>query len=1226
MTSTSLQRNIARSCGKYSRKHLVASIAGLLTMPEFHGSARRLEVLQHLAVENAKGILPPFAIPLTHWINELRNDWVGQSEDPAESVFVSRVAEGHRDYLIFEGLNESSAFILEHFLRVLGRMPQEKRFTDLKNSVLAILVMSDEIVKRSSIEPFCTGNSEPFVHVSHQLVRRGIKAQDRVSFSKTDLTQLGVRQQDIEPFVLADQECADLRPLSSRHSLLERYPLISTSDKFVVSLPSAISMAIRRSVVEWCLVHRFEDNLNRVFATEIAITLSNTPVLSGDRLSFLPLKVVNNLYTSNVVEVVDERRLLHVCLIVDNFANYDESMITGLNPDSSSFNGVIETSINEVRKTHSVQTQQTEVLSLVVLGGWGLGVIPELERVRNDSWRIEAITVPDFIMLCNERSFRVLDLWTLLDTRDCLQQYGVELVNFSGLLNLYAWSNSLDGILVPPKDLAEDSFSLPITYAIRQNSHLEVRQDRLQSEDVHHVLNWEGQNVRVRRNLEHPYFQEDANSSIYVSIDHLEQQQLVAVYETDTRSWWLTIETPNCQDRNLEFHLWDMLRTWLERSVPIIESSNLRLPRGPILWSCRFYDSHRRDPKSTIPTPKQARNLLQVRTQDNKIFLRVSNGFFDTFRAEDNFGECLLLEQFLYGTCTLANEHERDKAVDSFMSKIVPDEWSRSIHRLTARDTREHFFLNVGEEPILYSKYAHALTSIGLGWSVRRREDGSRIVGVDECCNFLNQLVRHIWTEIRSSLENFNLEHLLLVLVRNHEHLRFQSRNWYTTARAVRSLHRDKVAVSNVAAKEIAKLNTSLLCTRTLIEMALCECSADSIQMAGKLDISRLFARVMDICHFGGWSDAIRYGCKEPELRVTPVGDVHSNVSFNEAIVQPYSRYHGILQYEKGARNYEQHFGAIEERDTVQDQFEPRFWDAWTDAFGFTIDDVRIFLDNLDSESERRQNVVFSATEAELVSLDGSKQLDPVVVKRIISAFALDSRSPWDSAPEGYSSKDWLPWRFRRRLSIVSKPIPVLQEDPPRYIIAPGMVRDGVRVVLDRCYFGGADARVFSAGGMRSWIGSVVNKRGHDFNKLVAERLETLGWDTNVEVKLTHILNTKLDQDYGDVDVLAWRERRVVAIECKDLEFTMGPAEIARQLHEFRGNLNDRGKPDRLLRHLNRLKVLKRNQDAVERFIGRKDLSLEGLLAFSRVVPLHFASVLETHNVRITTSDTLNEV
>ena len=1205
---------------------MVSSIAGLLTMPEFHGSARRLEFLQHLAVENAKGILPPFATSLTHWINELRDDWVGQSEDPAESVFVSRVAEGSRDYLIFEGLNESSAFVLEHFLRVLGRMPQEKRFADLKNSVLAILVLSDEIVKRSSVEPSCAGESEPLVHVSHQLVRRGIKAQGRVSFSISDLTRLGVRQQDIETFVLTDQEYADLCSLSSRHTLLERHPLVSISNKFVVSLPSAISMAIRRSVVEWCLVHRFEDNLNRVFATEIAITLSNTPLLSGDRLSFLPLKKVNNLYHSNIVEVVDERRLLHVCLVVDNFANYNESMVTGFNPDPSNINGVLETSINEVRKAHSVQTHKTEVLSIVVLGGWGRGMIPELENVHNESWRVEAITVPDFIMLCNERSFTELDLWTLLDTRDCLQQYGVELVNLSGLLNLYAWSNSLNGFLVPPGDLAEESFSLPITYVIRQNSHLEVRQDRLQCEDVHHVLNWEGQNVRVRRKLEHPYFEEDAYSPIYVSIDHLEQQQLVAVYETESRAWWLTIETPNCQDRSLEFQLWDMLCTWLERSVPIIESSNLILPRGSILWNCQFKDSHIKDSNSIIPTHTQARNLLQVRTLDNKIFLRVSSGFFGTFRAEENFGECLLLEQFLYGTCTLANQHGCDEAVDILMSKIVPDKWARSLHRRTARDTREHFFHNVGENPILYSKYAHALTSIGLGWSVRRQGDGSRIMGIEECCNFLNQLVRQIWTEIQSSLRKFNLEHLLLVLVRNHEHLRVQSKTWYVTVPAVHSLHRDKVAVSNVAAQEIAKINTSLVCTRTLIEMALCECSADSIQMAGKLDISRLFARVMDICHFGGWSDAIRYECKESELRITPLGDVYSNVSFDEVIVQPYSRYHGIHQYEKGARNYKQHFGAIEEREIVRDLFEPQFWDAWTDAFGFTIDDVRVFLDNLDSESERRQNVVFSATEAELASLDGSKQLDPVVVEKIISTFALASRSPWDSAPEGYSSKDWFPWRFRRRLSIVSKPIPMLPEDPPRYIIAPGMVRDGVKVVMDRCYSGGADAEIFSTGGMRSWIGSVANKRGHDFNRLVAERLKTQGWRTIFDVKLTHILNTKLDQDFGDVDVLAWREKRVVVIECKDLEFAMGPAEIARQLYEFRGNLTDRGKPDRLLRHLKRLEILNRYQDAVERFIRSKGVSLEGLLAFSRIVPLHFASVLETHNVRITTSDTLSEV
>lgn len=106
---------------------------------------------------------------------------------------------------------------------------------------------------------------------------------------------------------------------------------------------------------------------------------------------------------------------------------------------------------------------------------------------------------------------------------------------------------------------------------------------------------------------------------------------------------------------------------------------------------------------------------------------------------------------------------------------------------------------------------------------------------------------------------------------------------------------------------------------------------------------------------------------------------------------------------------------------------------------------------------------------------------------------------------------------------------------------------------------------------------------------------------------MTEILNDKLDRDYGDVDVLAWRDGRVLAIECKDLELAMTVSEVAHQLNDFLGKIAANGKPDRLKRHLMRADVLKHRAIDVARFTKMSgSATVETCLVFSDVVPMTF--------------------
>lgn len=227
--------------------------------------------------------------------------------------------------------------------------------------------------------------------------------------------------------------------------------------------------------------------------------------------------------------------------------------------------------------------------------------------------------------------------------------------------------------------------------------------------------------------------------------------------------------------------------------------------------------------------------------------------------------------------------------------------------------------------------------------------------------------------------------------------------------------------------------------------------------------------------------------------------------------------------------------------------------------------------------------------------------------------------------PVGYRNKDWYPWRYRRRLSLVSKPIVRLGIEPDAsLLLAPGLIRDGVKRFVEGVHEGDFDAKDLP-GPLQHWIGRSEDRRGHRLNQEVAVLLSALGWVTRSDFKPTAALNRALNRNYGDIDVLAWKGGRVLVIECKDLELARTPSEIARQLYEFRG-VEKNGKRDRLRKHLDRVGLLVKHREELVRTLGlRARPRIEGLLVLSRRAPLHYATSSRRHGIRVLVLEELNQ-
>jgi hypothetical protein len=118
-----------------------------------------------------------------------------------------------------------------------------------------------------------------------------------------------------------------------------------------------------------------------------------------------------------------------------------------------------------------------------------------------------------------------------------------------------------------------------------------------------------------------------------------------------------------------------------------------------------------------------------------------------------------------------------------------------------------------------------------------------------------------------------------------------------------------------------------------------------------------------------------------------------------------------------------------------------------------------------------------------------------------------------------------------------------------------------------------------------------------------------LGWNAKRGVKFTTVLNRRLPKDPGDIDVLAWHpDGRIVLLECKDLQFAKTPSEIAKQLYKFRGVPDERGRPDLLGKHLNRVALAAEHSEEFRKHLKLDRVKVEGGLVFANPVPMTFAA------------------
>lgn len=1200
----------------YDPLRLASCFGGLLCEPLLQSNCVRLETLVHLSLARARGSKKPNEKIVQRLFEGIGSSSVGRLEDPAEDVFVSLIVTSRGNFRVLEGIWESAGFHTQRIVKALDLLPPYPRFNGIKDCVYELLRLSDLVCERASLNRLTEGNTIPQEKISSAVLGRLSSVRRHIRFSEADLAENGISLDQLSPFAFDPSTRADLTEDNIGHSSLERHPLLYRNGDLYLLLPTAITSAIRRFVIEEMDTPPLRDALAGTLAFELAGAISKIPLLGERTGAPMEFKKTDNGLLAGVMTAADRGIYVNFVFFADTLDDFEEDGLVGVFPRKNP-DGLLKDIERWIDEAYGSATNSVDFragVTLLVSCGVGRAMLDLTPERVWANWQVEAIGASDLFTLSWLPEFKPMSLWRLLKGREKLESIGVNLFNVNGLLNLVGWSRMLGGHLVPHASLPETFIdnSANRMILVEQNALLKVRQEAIATFNEHACQFIDGRFFVVRRTGD-SIFEEDQARPFYFSEDS-DGRWPRTVYETTRRAWWVQLETTDATAGQWAYQRHQMLQTWICLSASILDAEFPSLSEGPILWRLKFSgelgdklgtgEREFLDLEKTLP-------FIGLTIDSPILTMEIEEGFERAIFNPENVAERALVTKLVEGISELAGDPVDVSRRDIIVAKIVTSPQARQSHAFMARNFRDYVRRSIKPSPVKIDVDDGAIVKLGLGWRVRNPSEGSEVKGREECTSYLNAVVRTLEDEICGELRTLDRQAVINFALMNHESAMADRDNWRRTSAAVVALHKDKAATLSTIAIHEAELNAIFQATRLMVEFAICECPETGGRRPGNFDMSSMMSKIMLTCGLGGWSDAIHWQAMEPLVRITPLGDIHANVSFHEEVLTPYGQAATDLTVQDNIKNYAVNLQERTVDDGKSTQIDPEFLEAFEEQFGAPLELTRLFVDGIENMGFKRERAVFSVKRSELVGeMTDAASLEERTVENLLEFLTFKGRPRWRDVPNGFSDNDIFPWRFRRRLSVLRRPlVQIDSSDDPTFLVAPGIVRDSFRYMF-RQYYTGDFPRWQLTAKMNKWAGKSRDRMGSEFSEQVASKLRELGWNAEVEVKVTKLLRKGFDRDYGDVDVLAWKPgtARVLLIECKDVQHRKTDGEIAEQLLDFRGELNADGKPDLLLKHLNRVALIEQHVPEVMKYV-RIDQTpeLEPLLVFKNPVPMKFA-------------------
>lgn len=1166
--------------------------SSLILKADCHSKTNSLENAIRLSLSFCKGKTEPDKRLISSVFKALDELGITSMNDPAEDVLISTLWFNGSPYKVLTGLWDGAIYQAQNLINIVEHSDDIN--SEIGNLIHKVLQASNLVISKSNLNESELGSMSAHDGISEALL-------DEV-FNSNYCDALLVGSNEILP-MLERPSFPEiyLQPFGACD--LEEKPFYSYEGSQYLLHPNIIPLCIKRIILRQLMVSKTTDFIDREYCRAISNNLSHLKLFRkfpGKKATPLPIKRIDELWYSSEFSVeFDKGHIFHFVFIIQSIKTLDDTWFSKTVDTGEAVSEYIDQSITRAKSYFLEKAGAQKGCTIVIPCSLGSQLSIEMNFSPDEKWMMEVISIHDLVLISKDYNSSPRRVWRIIESANKLRLMGTKIINMSGFLNLYSFAKQNNYGIIQHSFFHESSLApAQIVIHIPNNAIADIKQLVLNENHTLTLDYHDKKQLKVQRGFADSFFNHNERYNIYVPT-FIDQNLFQCAYINAGHKIWITQEIETKDDFPLQFQCYEAALSWIERIINTVQEHGLVFPENLLEWKLHFSFPNDYNIKP-LPDIEDVLNSFSNKFEFSVLTSSFNLDFFQGLRYESNYSERALVLSLVKYICDFNSNNQYSE----ILNKIVPDNDARHIHLFVANSYSEFFALDK-EEPIYVDETDANNIKLGMGWLCRNHEDGNEITGKEVCKKYISSLISALWKKQKGHLEELDRKSLIIRLLKNITLSQHQSIRWKRTFKANASLQPDSGDLTSVVNKQLFSLNGASLFSRLVIEMAICESPLNGGREASVLEIQELLCHASTMHHMGGLSDTINLDCVKPRIVISALGDVMSDRSFPEQVIESYASSMITSSLEAHSKKYSENLSLHEPIEKATDVIEADFCDAWEEEFGASIDSYRGLIDELENIGHTKNELVYVSSKEEIMSaLSGNNEL----INRIISELTIYPRNKWTSIPAPFRTSDWQPWRFRRRFSLMLRPI--IQLDENCLIISPTLVRLAFSHLVDLCYSGSLDGSRFISSKMKKWIGRKNNDVGSNFNSEVAEKMDSLGWKVVKEKELTDLLKKPLDQAYGDVDVFAWNPEtgKVAIIECKSLDVAKTPGEVSRQLSEFRGKINNRDKNDLLLKHQRRYSVLQNEIEGISAYtkIEIKELKMNAYIVFSNIVPMVF--------------------
>lgn len=1165
----------------------VAIIAGLASDPRFQAHQVRFDYALRIVLSTARGSRRPRQSDLAELLNsQLVQARVARLEDPIEDFFVEALPTREGEFLLFSGGWEKASIHTEMVMDAFRRLPNGEPKTKSLRHAFALLKLSTELVRRAGIDAGNVGGGSPNSDIFVPSDTRLATLAGRVRFTDPELHKLGISAEDLEPFVLAPSDWPLVGPCEPGSSPLEFRPLLKARNGLIVGAPANISTAVRALLISTAVAYDLSPFLHLKLLEAKARLLSQSgfrPIPTG-RTNLCD----DQLYSEAVVEL-SAGRFLHVILSVDGLAGWPNRAFGSSTPSSRELVDTIIGSMQRARAEAVANPNFTEGMTLWLCGGWGAGrsfeYVPENDLA---DWTFTAVEPADMSTMTICEDGKLSDIWRLQKQVALVGVQGFHFFATNGLLNLFNWWRTTDHALVPPQQI--DAVP-PLSINFDTNLLLDARKEALNAFGRRAMQDDQGRWHMVARLERGKQYQ--ALQHVYGSLDDAQRAVLSGVVTDQGSKWWIRLRASDDQVNRDTFETWRTVLIWAGQVLPkflaTVKVRDIVDTIGFDVTADGFPEGYdfRTNP---APPDREIDEALIITTDSSRrhVSLHLKPKWFAGFYRADNYAERAMAVSLLRGACGIFGIERSTEDLRQLVLAAVGSTDFRHRHAFLVQ--RPIDYLVSGGLISSFGKIptsAAALAKCGATWRVHPRSEGVRIEGKEQCLSLIRRVVDDCQARLLADVATYERQPLIVSLLDGLQSAMAEEGHWRRSARALRAIHgveRDfELSLDHVMAA-----NGVLRANSMLVEIAAVEAQSQGGRLAGTMDIEELQARALQVFQTADNYPAFLADRIEPAIHISPTGDMLFQHDFHEAAI---------------ARNAE--LRHARERSTSSDEYVRRFEPeqpgkdpdvglipALQAEYRVPIETFRELAAVTATLARQKGQGVMILRRSEFVAafqqFDALSGLD---FEPLIDRLILPHRANWHDIPSGCTPRDFDLSKFDRRFSLIGRPIVSLSSDAdPLLVVAPGLIERALAHNVSGAAQGLLQNEFWNSPEMRAYSGTAGARLGIEFNEDLARRLSALGYTATPSVKPSACLNQKATEELkrlGDVDVLVVAGgTRVWVCEAKDLKMCRTLGEAASRLSEYRGRVLKNGKPDKLLRHLQRVEYIRGHSAQLGKRLG----------------------------------------